>query len=124
VTFLFVGLSIMSAPIWLKRKIAKSVCAITNRRALMIEGSIFGSSTKVSSFKGEQLREMERVQHTDGLGDIVFEKRLTNFQTNARPHFQSVGFLGFERVRDVEMTLREALRIDERQPDTGYGVQA
>lgn len=111
IPFLVVGLGVMGTPIWAKRKIRNNVYGITDRRAIVIQRSLFGSSTKLFSFTGEQLAAMERTQHEDGSGDIVFEKRVSGVEYNGKPQPNLVGFIGVEQVREVENTLRDALRV-------------
>lgn len=111
--FLFVGLGMLTSPVWMRRKARKGVYAITDQRAIVIQGSLFGDKVTVYSYRPEQLGNIRRVQYADGSGDLILEEAFNGWYQNDKPMTKMIGFLGVERVQEVEMTLRDALRLDE-----------
>ncbi len=89
---------------------ARIVYAVTNRRALIIEG---GSEIKVKSYTARDLDNLERTERADGSGDLVFsrERRTGN---KGRTYFEPIGFFGVRDVRTVEAALRQSLGSNAR----------
>ncbi len=124
--FFLAGFRMMAAPWLARRKARKNIYAITDQRAIVITGSLLGSTTEVRSFTADQLKDIRRVQREDGSGDLVFEDQLNlpgfgNFGAGFKDHsggghanrfVKPFGFIGVERVREVEITLRDSLKLD------------
>lgn len=127
IPFALAGLRMLLLPWIALWKTRKNVYAITDQRAIVLSGSVFGSASEVRSFRREQLGNLRRSQRSDGSGDLVFEDQLnvpgfgnmgTGWKNRAggdgtNRFLRPVGFLGVESVREVEMTLRDALRLNE-----------
>lgn len=107
---LTVGLCAISVPFWLKKKAAKSMYGITDRRAIVIEGALFGDDRVVTSFLPDRLGSIERTERSDGSGDLVFEQVDTGWKRNGQPMYRRRGFIGIEGVREVERLLKESLK--------------
>ena len=97
--FLLIGVGMLTAPLWGKRLARKSVYALTNRRAIIFKKEFSGMS--IRSFKPDQLRSLERKQHADGSGDLVFTQEVTG-NSEGGPHIGKVGFLAVANVKQVE----------------------
>ncbi len=99
IPFLLIGIGMLTAPIWGKRLASQSVYVLTNRRAILFKKEFTGMS--IRSFKPDQLRSLERKQHADGSGDLIFTQEVTGHGDNG-PHIGKVGFLGVANVKQVE----------------------
>ncbi len=107
VPFVLVGFGMLSSPWWSRRKAAGVFYAITDRRALVSEPGWRGART-VRAFGPDEMQSIERTEHPDGSGDLVFTRRAWRDSDGDR-HTMSVGFLGVARVREVEDQLRKLL---------------
>ncbi|MDR3621251.1 MAG: hypothetical protein P4L85_18005 [Paludisphaera borealis] len=86
----------------------RTLYALTDRRALIFEFWLFGGR-RPDVFTPEILDLMQCKERGDGSGDLIFEVRGTlNWPS------RSVGFLGVDRVREVEELLRRTLSPDDR----------
>src|SRR5207237_2712711 len=72
--FLLIGAGLLATPYWLRRKATKTCYALTDRRALVFEGSAFGRKVSIRSYGPAHLKAIERVDYQDGTGDVVFEE--------------------------------------------------
>ena len=106
VPFILVGLAMLSAPVWMARRLKRTVYALTDRRAVILAPGWFGSR-KVRSFTPEALASMERVERPDGSGDLIFEEYTQ--RRGSSSHTVRHGFISVPRVRDVEDLLRKTL---------------
>ncbi len=107
VPFVLVGLGMLSSPFLAARNARNSVYAITNRRVLIIAESIGlqGASLKVSSVLPTTI---ERVQHSDGSGNLIFE-RTPGYEKNPAVE---VGFFDIDDVAAAEKQIRATFSID------------
>jgi hypothetical protein len=102
-----VGLFLVTAPIWHRNLVKRTVYALTDRRALIWQPSLFGSS-EVRSYTANGLGHMSRVERGDGAGDLVFEEYYTYGNKGGSSRHQR-GFLAVPRVREVEDLVRRTL---------------
>ncbi|WP_422930046.1 hypothetical protein [Singulisphaera sp. PoT] len=116
------GLYMLTWPLLAWRRAGGTTYALTDRRAMIIAGH------RAKSFRPEDLALVQCDEQAGGSGDLVFENRKT-WTGQARP----VGFLGIERVREVEALLRRALGEAHfaapapsvgGRPDGGFGRPA
>lgn len=107
VPFVLIGLGMLSAPYWAYRKARRTCYALTDRRAVIWEPSAFGA-VSVRSYRPADLTRVRRNQYTDGSGDLIFEEYYTYGNRGSRTTNYR-GFLGIERVREIEELLRKAL---------------
>jgi len=119
--FVTVVALILATPFWAARRLTHTVYVITDRRAVIIVGTLGRS---VRSFTASMMGSLERRERRDGSGDLIFARRLSEegFDTEAdlgldggpRPNgrrmgVEEVGFIGVPNVREVERLLRENL---------------
>lgn len=104
--FVLVGLCGLSAPIWLRRKAGSTIYAITDQRALTIEGV---KSIKVKSYLAADIANVEKTQHQDGSGDLVL--RIEHYRdSDGDARTRNEGFSAIEDVRAVERLLEQLTR--------------
>jgi len=103
--FVLVGVGMLSAPWWGRRRAARVLYAITDRRALVLEPGGRGART-VKSFEPAALQSLERIEHPDGSGDLVFSRQNWRDSDGDRRSTQA-GFTGVPRVREVEELIRK-----------------
>ena len=96
--FLLIGIGGLSSPLWLRRRAHSIVYAITDQRALTIEGA---KSITVKSFPAAELGSVERVQHPDGSGDLILHCEQYRDSDGDKRTRQS-GFFAISDVRSVE----------------------
>ncbi|TWT99395.1 hypothetical protein Pla108_03320 [Botrimarina colliarenosi] len=101
VPFVLVGTGMLTAPFWCRRLARRSVYAITDQRAIVFKQEWSGMS--IRSFRPDQLGAIERKQHADGSGDLIFAKEITQYgRNNHGPHISRIGFIGIANVKQVE----------------------
>lgn len=107
--FVLIGLLLLSSPYWIYRAAARTVCAISDRRLLIIRA---GSTRKIQSYTARDISNLERREQPDGSGDLIFARRYytstdsDGFRSN---NTQNIGFFGIPDVRNVERIIRENL---------------
>jgi hypothetical protein len=111
IPFAVIGLGFVLSPVWLRRKAANTVYALTDRRAVLWEPGWFGTLT-VRSYAAEGLGRMSRRERSDGAGDLIFEEFITH-TTDSHGHPIATthrrGFLCIDHVREVEDLVRRTL---------------
>ena len=109
--FVLAGLAGLSTPIWLKRRAQSTVYAITNRRALSIEGT---KSITVKTYLGTHIANIEKVEHRDGSGDLILR---TDQYRDSEGDKQTLreGFTAVGDVRHVERLLDTLVRSSAAQ---------
>jgi hypothetical protein len=105
--FIAVGVALLVSPIWLRALARKTVYALSDRRAIIWQPSWFGRIT-VQSFTASGLGQMSRAERPDGSGDLVFQVYSTGYGENAQTVRR--GFMGIDRVRDIEQLVRKTLQ--------------
>ena len=111
VPFVLIGLGMLSAPQWLKRKARNTAYVVTDKRAVIFEG---GRNTAIRSFGPEALEDLKRTQRADGSGDIAFCAR-NPFQNQDTRGVMDVGFFGIAEVKHVEDLLRDIVEKHETE---------
>ncbi len=110
IPFLLIGLGLVSSPLWMHRKGSQTVYAVTNKRLLIITG---GGSRSVQSFDDSSIGNIERVERSNGSGDIVFAQKVSNYRDSdgdSRTRIERIGFFGIPDVRSVEKLVRDVAR--------------
>ena len=106
--FILVGVVMLAAPFFMYWKSRNTVYAITDRRAIIIEG---GWSTLVRTFYPEQLRDLYRRERKNGLGDVIMRRVMSagagNSEGGPSFQFQEIGFMNIRDPRGVEQRLRK-----------------
>lgn len=103
--FIAIGVGMLSSPWWLKRRAGRVLYAVTDRRAILFEPAWRGAR-KVRSFAPAALQTLERTEHPDGSGDLIFARQAWRDSDGDRRTSQ-VGFTGVPRVREVEEVIRK-----------------
>lgn len=114
--FLAVGIVMFTTPIWKRARAAKVIYAITDRRAIICGPELF-RGTVIRSYAPAQLGKVSRAERSDGAGDLVFEE-IVSYSSDSNGtsrHVTRRGFLGVERVAEVERLLRTTL-LDPARP--------
>ena len=101
--FVLIGFGLLSSPYWMRRKALKIAYVITDQRAIVFAGGTWGSTT-IRSFDPERLKDIRRVQKSDGTGDLIFERTWSSNGDGGR-QFTDHGFLAIADVREVEVMI-------------------
>lgn len=101
--FFFIGIAMLSSPLWAYRNSLKTVYVITDHRAITIDG---GWSTTIRSYPPERLTELYRREHRDGTGDVIISRHAWKDSDGDR-QMQELGFLRIPDAKSVEAQLRE-----------------
>jgi hypothetical protein len=109
VPFVLIGFGMLTAPYWFGRRAVRTLYAVTDRRAIIFASGVFGGQT-VQSFMPERLTSIARNERADGTGDLVFERFTTAHGSGSRT--VTHGFMGIDRVREVEDLLYATLLKD------------
>jgi hypothetical protein len=112
--FLAVGVYMLTASIWMPKRIRRIIYALTDRRAVILEPNFFRKGWSVRSYSRDGLGNMYRVDKAHGAGDLVFEEyytRSTNSQGFSSTHRNQRGFIAIDQVRDVEELVRLTLQL-------------
>jgi hypothetical protein len=105
------GAGMLLSPLWSWWLAHRTLYAITDTRALLIEAPW---RHRIQSFKGDRLKELVRVDESFGRGHIIFE-RLPVRDWMARTKVREIGFFGLDDVKHIEQLLRATA---DRHPGT------
>ncbi len=108
VPFVLVGLAMLAAPLKTWHTSRRSLCAVTDRRAITFEGAGLRGIT-VRSFAPEAIGEPRRTENPDGSGTVLFARDATGMPA---------GFHNVPNARGAEAALRalsEGLVPDEER---------
>jgi hypothetical protein len=100
--FLLIGAGMLTAPLGVWLAATRTVYAVTERRAMIIERM---GATSVQSWRYEDMDELQRVERADGSGDLFFATRTRTGQRGVS-YRTRIGFLGIPDVRSVEQLLQ------------------
>lgn len=104
--FCGIGLFLIVSPLIAGAKGKSTFYAVTNRRAIIVEGS--GSRT-VRSWGRRELGAVSRVEHADGTGDVVFASEWHR-GSKGRRYSVDIGFFGIRDARLVESLVRDLVQ--------------
>ena len=106
VPFVVGGLALASAPWWWPNVTRRTIYAISDQRLLLIRDF---SKRRVASYGPEDIDVVERREHRDGSGDVIFRREETQkLKHHHDPHgkrrvgMREIGFFGVPEVRRVE----------------------
>ena len=102
--FVAIGIGMLTSPIWMRKKAANMAYVITDQRAFISEQTWRGG-IHVQSFGPRELQSLERRQHADGSGDLIFFTERWRDSDGDRRTRQS-GFFAIRDVKAVEEHLR------------------
>ena len=100
--FILIGIGLLSSPLWAYRNARKTVYVITDRRALLIQGS---RSLTIRSFLPAQLSAIYRKEKRDGSGDIILSQWFYRDSDGDRQS-EEIGFLRVKDANDIERRLK------------------
>ena len=112
--FLLIGGYLLTAPIWMPRRVRRIIYALTDRRTLIWEPGWFRDRYTVRSYTRESLGRMVRVDRAGETGDLVFEEfytRSTDSDGASSTTRTQRGFMGVDGVREVEELVRLTLGL-------------
>lgn len=105
--FVGVGLWMLTSPLRAAKSARSTVYAITDQRLVIVSG---GRSRSVQSFGPQDITKVERNEHDNGLGDVIFGEEITwrrmrnrfgrGFTDNS--FVEDIGFFGIADAREVE----------------------
>ncbi|MFZ4573146.1 MAG: hypothetical protein ACOYN0_02035 [Phycisphaerales bacterium] len=110
IPILWAGVYIATGPIRARRAAAQTVYGLTDRRVIAVEGGWRGGARTVSSYGPQDILRSERVEHANGVGDVIFRREIVNGADRDRVITRPRGLIGIENVADVERLIREVLR--------------
>lgn len=104
--FLLIGIGGLSSPYWLRRKAYSIVYAVTNHRAIIMEGA---KSVSVKSYFPKDITDLQRTQHQNGSGDLIL---CTEYYRDSDGDERSrrQGFFAVPDVRSVEEVVEGLIR--------------
>lgn len=112
IPFILIGVGMLTAPYWMRRKAQKIVYALTDERGLILTPTWRGG-VSVRSISPENLTDRTRNQNSDGSGSLLFN-RVTVTRHSAGPDGRAyevpIGFEHIADVRDVEMLMEKTYR--------------
>ncbi len=103
IPFVLVGAGMLFSPIFFYRSALRTVYAITDRRAIVIEGNW---TQQIQSYLPSQLGSFQRQQRSDGSGSIIFREEVSYGHKGQR-RTKQYGFFEIPNVREVERMLQE-----------------
>ena len=101
--FVFIGLGMLSSPLWVWYTAKQTVYLITAQRAIIIQG---GRSTTIRSYSPEQLKDVYRKEKADGSGDVIIAIRQWE-DRKGNQRSEEIGFLGVRNSQEVEKLLKQ-----------------
>jgi hypothetical protein len=101
--FCGIGAAVLLSPLWAAKKGSSTVYVVTDQRAMIIEG---GSSRSIKSWTRRDIDTIERREHADGTGDVVFAREMRR-GAKGRAYTNEIGFWGIQDARLVEGYLRQ-----------------
>lgn len=110
--FILIGFGLLSSPIWAYRKAKQTVYAITNRRAITLEGL---RTTTIRSYPPDRLQDVYRKEKRDGTGDVIIARRAWRDSEGDRQS-EELGFLRIQDPKAVELLLRTLATGGRRSP--------
>ncbi|MET1080503.1 MAG: hypothetical protein ABWY06_21035 [Pseudomonas sp.] len=104
--FLLIGLGGLGTPFWMRRKAHSIIYAITNQRALTLEGA---RSVTVKNYLPGTILDLQRTEHPDGTGNLILRKEAYRDSDGDRQTRQE-GFMAISEVRRVEQLIEQLLQ--------------
>lgn len=104
--FVLIGLGMLSSPFWMWLIARRTGDVLSNRRAIVFNGGI--RSMTVQSFGAERVWDLQRREHRDLSGDLIFETQVSRDSDGDRRE-TDVGFLAVADVKGVEDLVRDTL---------------
>ena len=100
--FVLAGAAMLLSPVWAWWVARRTLYAVTDRRALLIEVPL--RRVTVRSFAGERLATVIRREYPSGRGDLIFEREASK-GSRGRTVYRDIGFFAIENVGGVQHRL-------------------
>lgn len=104
--FFLIGIMGLSSPFWLKKNARSMIYAVTDQRAITISGI---KTITVKSIPLNQIKNIERVQHANGSGDLVLQTR-TYLDNDGDRSTEKFGFFAIDNVKKVQTEIEQLLK--------------
>ena len=117
--FVLIGAGLFCSPWWAARIARRTGYALTTDRAIIVTPAPFGGGVSVRSFAPGDLADVERVQRSDGSGDLILAREWVR-GSKGRSHEKKIGFIGVPAVQNVQVRIDELVRA-HRLPQEGGG---
>jgi hypothetical protein len=104
--FLLIGLALLASPFTSYLESLRTYYTVTNKRILIIET---GKTRKVQSYGKDDVGNLERVERTDGSGDLAFATQHYK-DSDGDERTRDIKFIGIAQVRSVENIVREVFK--------------
>lgn len=110
--FLAIGLGMISTPFWVARGASRTLCVVTNQRAMEIKLKRAGST--VRSWDPQDLGPITRETFADGRGTVTFAMEEVSAGRSGGTRMSGVGFVGVLDPRGCEDALRALSALPAR----------
>ena len=101
--FVLIGLALFSSPIWNYKKSINTIYAITDSRAITIDG---GWTTTYRSYTPSDLKFIYRKERSDRSGDVILSRREWRDSDGDKQN-QELGFLRIQDPKAIESKLKK-----------------
>lgn len=109
--FVLTGCVMLAAPAWNWMKARNTIYVVTNLRLVVIE-HVLGQ--KVTSFPAKSIDRVERREHRNGTGSLVFDRTVTSVRREDGYDHSMVEEKGFFGIRDVGAVWRIVMSLKNR----------
>jgi hypothetical protein len=104
IPFVLFGLGMLSSPLWMRRNAKRTVYAITDQRAIIVQGTFFAHN--ITSYYPADMWHVSRKQMANGTGDLYFCFHASEENESSKGQ----GFMNIRNVREIERMLQELKR--------------
>lgn len=101
--FVLIGVGGLSSPIWMRRRAKDIIYAVTDQRALSIEGK---RNLRVTSYYPKDLGTIERIEQPDGFGSLMLRSS-AYLDADGDRRTKMQGFIAIAEVRQVHRLIEE-----------------
>lgn len=112
--FFLIGVGMLVSPLWNYFKATRTIYAVTDQRAMIIEQLL---STSVKSYSDDDIQFIERRTSIGDTGDVIFARetrtrrsRSSSGFSRTRTYNVDIGFFGIPEPREVEQILLDNFR--------------
>lgn len=117
--FLVIGLGMISTPLWVARGASRTLCVVTNQRAMEIKLKRAGST--VRSWEPQDIGPITRETFGDGRGTVTFAMEEVSAGRGGGTRMSGVGFTGVPDPRGCEDALRLVAALSVRAGGAATG---
>lgn len=118
IPFVLIGFWMLSSPIQVWYEAHQTAYIITDKRAILIEGGITG--TTIRSYLPSEFGDVHRRENNDGTGDAIIKIQLVTHSSTDADGYPSgettrekkIGFMGIRNPKEVERMLKELAKIE------------